>query len=137
MWFTAPGAKVYLFSCNSPVWRLFSIFWIYFYFFGTPSAKKNPRTFFSLKIKSLEKQKCVYKLFLSNTKISYRLNHRITENWQNWNKENSQFSVVFLFKGKVVFHWFFKFQLNNVYFLTFEYTKKKGTREFKYLFLKN
>jgi len=92
--------------------------------------------FFSQNQKFRKAKKCVYKLFLSKSKILYRLNHRITENWQNYNKKNSQFSVLFKFKGKVVFQWFFKFQRNSVYFLTFEYTKKKGTREFK-LFLKN
>jgi len=50
--------------------------------FGTPIAKQKSANFFSLKIKSLEKQKCEYKLFLSKSKILYRLNHRITENWQ-------------------------------------------------------
>ena len=77
VWFTAPCTKVYFFSCNSPVWKFFNIFSIFFNFFWYSNCqKKNPRTFFSLKIKSLEKQKCVYKLFLSTFKILYRLNHR-------------------------------------------------------------
>ena len=33
------------------------------------AQKKIREPFFSLKIKSLEKQKCVYKLFLSKSKI--------------------------------------------------------------------
>ena len=52
-------------------------------FFGTPMAQKKIReSFFSLKIKSSENQKCVFILFLSKSKILKRLNHRITENWQ-------------------------------------------------------
>ncbi len=45
------------------------------------------------KIKSSEKQKCVYKLFLLKSKILKRLNHRITKNSQNC-EENSQFLVL-------------------------------------------
>ena len=55
------------------------------------AQKKNPRTFFPLKIKSSEKQKCVNKLFLSKSKILKRFNHRITENSQNCNKKISNF----------------------------------------------
>ena len=51
-------------------------------------AQKKP---FSLKIKSSEKQKCVYKLFLSKSKSLKRLNHRITENSQNCNKQIRNF----------------------------------------------
>ena len=41
-------------------------------------------TFCSLKIKSSEKQKCIYILFLGKSRILFRLNHRITENLQNF-----------------------------------------------------
>ena len=50
----------------------FNIFWKFLILI----FEENPRTFFSLKIKSSEKQKCVYKLFLSKSKILKRLNHR-------------------------------------------------------------
>ena len=39
------------------------------FFFGTLMLKKSANPSFSLKIKSLEKQKCVYKLFLSKSKF--------------------------------------------------------------------
>ena len=53
VWFTAPGAKVNLFSCNSPVWRLYNIFWIFFkFFFGTSNCqKKSANSFFLSKSK--------------------------------------------------------------------------------------
>jgi len=60
-------------------------------FFGTPIAPKKSTNRFSLKIKSSEKQKCVYKLFLSKSKILKRLNHGITKNWQNCNKKIRNF----------------------------------------------
>jgi len=67
--------------------------WMVFYqyflkiciFFGTPIIqwpKKNPQIFFSLKIKSSEKQKCVYKLFISKSKIK-----------KKFTKKNSVYSV--------------------------------------------
>ena len=83
------------------------------------AQKKIRKSFFSLKIKSSEKQKCAFILFLSKSKILLRLNHGITENWKNC------FSMVL------------KVSTEQRLFNTLEYTKKKGTREFKYLFLKN
>ena len=50
---------------KTPQWRV-----------GTPMAQKNPRTFFFFQNQKL--QKCVYKSFLSNSKIVKGLNHRIT-----------------------------------------------------------
>ena len=49
-------------------------------------------TFFSRKIKGSEKQKCVYILFLLNSRILLRLNHRITENLQTWKLASSGMS---------------------------------------------
>ena len=49
------------------------------FFWYSHGLKENPRTFFSLKIKSSEKQKCIHYLFISKSKILLRLNHRITE----------------------------------------------------------
>jgi len=66
--------------CATLLHGVFSIFFENFFefFFGTPMAQKKIREpFISLKIKSSEKQKCVYKLFLLKSKI---LNQRITEN---------------------------------------------------------
>ena len=61
--------KIVPYLCKCPVWCFFNIFWKFVTFFGTPIAQeKNPRTFFSLKIKSSEKQKFVYILFLLNSK---------------------------------------------------------------------
>ena len=50
------------------IWR-FQYFLEILIFFGIPKAQKNPPTFFSLKIKSSENQKCGNKLFLSKSKI--------------------------------------------------------------------
>ena len=73
VWFAAPGAKNVPFLCNTHVCCFFIIFWKFVIFFATPMAqKKNPRTFYSHKIKSSEKQTCVNKLFLSKSKISKR-----------------------------------------------------------------
>ena len=69
--------KCNFFSCNSSVWCFFNIFWKFVFFLVLYWPKKNQRTFFSFKIKSSEKQKCVNKLFLSKSKILKRLNHRI------------------------------------------------------------
>ena len=52
-------------------------------------VKKNQWTLFSLKMKGSEKQKCVYILFLSKSRIILRLNHRIRENLQNCNTKKS------------------------------------------------
>ena len=50
------------------LYGIFSIFFDYFYLFGTPMVKQKFReTFFSQG--SSEKQKRVYKLFLSNSRI--------------------------------------------------------------------
>ena len=85
--------KMYLFCATLMYVVFFVIFWKFvILFFGTPVAQKKIREpFFSLKIKSSEKQKCVYKLFLSKSKIFQRLNQRITENSQNCNKKISNF----------------------------------------------
>ena len=53
-------------------------------FFDTSMARKKSAYLFSLKIKTSEEQKCVNKLFLSKSKISKRLNYRISENLQKW-----------------------------------------------------
>ena len=85
VWFAAPGAKLYSFLCNSPVW-CFSIFFENLQFFLVLQwPQKKSANLFSLKIKNSEKQKCVNKLFLSKSKILKRLNHRISENLQNCN----------------------------------------------------
>ena len=76
-------------ECNSPEW-CFS------------NGPKNPRTFFSLKIKSSEKQKCEYKLFLSRSKSLKRLNLRIAENLQNCNKKIRNFQFWSNFYGKIL-----------------------------------
>ena len=44
-----------------------SFFELFFWYSNGP--KKSPRTFFSLKIKTSEKRKCKFILFLSNSKI--------------------------------------------------------------------
>ena len=49
------------------LYGIYSTFFRFFFVLNGPQT--NPRTFFSLKIKSLEKQKYAYKLFLSNSKI--------------------------------------------------------------------
>jgi len=72
----------------------------FFWYFNGP--KENPRIFFSLKIKSSEKQKCVFILFLFKSKILLRLNHRITENWKNCNKKIRNFQFWSNFYGKVI-----------------------------------
>ena len=97
--------KSVTFLCNSSVWCFLNIFWK-FVFFGTSMAnKRNSRTFFSFKIKSSEKQKCVNKLFLSKSKILKRLNHRISENLQNCNWKICNFQFWCNFQGKIVFQW--------------------------------
>ena len=79
--------------------------------------QKKSANFFSLKIKSLEKQKCVNKLFLSKSKIFKRLNHRISENWQNCNKKIRNFQFWYNFYGKIIFLRFLRFQVNSVYLI--------------------
>ena len=78
--------------------------------------QKNPRTFFSLKIKSSEKQKCVNKLFLLKSKILKRLNHRILENLQIVIRKFAFFSSGIIFTD-IFFQWFLRFQLNSVYLI--------------------
>ena len=83
VWLAAPGEKLYLF-CALSCMVLSQYIMKIFNFFGIPMATpKNPRTFFSLKFKSSEKQKCEYKISQLKFKILSRLNHRITENSQN------------------------------------------------------
>jgi len=96
-------------------------------------AQKNIREPFFLKIKCLKKQKCVYILFLINSKILKRFNHRITENLQTCNKKIFNFQFGFIFYGKVVF----QVSTEHRIFITLEFTKKKETRGFEGLFLKN
>ena len=60
--------------CATLLYGGFLIFFENLYFFW---SKKIPRTFFSFKIKSSEKQKCVNKFFVSKSKILKRLDHRI------------------------------------------------------------
>jgi len=68
------------------LYGVFKIFFENLYFFGTSMVQKKIREpFFSFKIKSSVKQKCVNKLFLLKSKILKRLNHRISENLQNCN----------------------------------------------------
>ena len=62
---------------------VYNIFWRFVFFLLFQWPIKYPRTFFSLKIKSSVKQKCVNKLFLLKPKILKRLNHRIAENLPN------------------------------------------------------
>ena len=88
-----------------------------YFFWNSNGPIKNPLTFFSLKIKSLEKQKCVNKLFLSKSKILKRFNHRTPENLQNCNKKTPNFQFWYNFYGKIVFQWFLRFQLNSVYLI--------------------
>ena len=67
VWFTPPGAKVYLFVCNSPVCRFFNIFLI---FFCTPFAKKKIREPFFLSKSKFQKNKIVYvNYFYRNVKF--------------------------------------------------------------------
>jgi len=70
--------KIVLFLCNSPVWFFLIFFENLYFFWCSNGPKENPRIFFSLKIKSSEKQKCTFILFLSKSQILLRLNHRIT-----------------------------------------------------------
>ena len=91
----------------------FNIFWIYI-LLSTPMArKKNPRTFFPLKIKSSEKQKCVKKLFLSKSKILKRLNHRISENWKIVIRKLAIFSSGIIFTEKLFFNSFSYYNFAN------------------------
>jgi len=79
VWFESPGTKFYLF-CATLLYCFFSIFfWKFVNFFWYSNDPKKSANLFYLKIKSSEKQKCVYKLFLSKSKILLRLNQRITE----------------------------------------------------------
>ena len=64
--------------------------------------KKTREPFFSLKIKSSEKQKCVNKLFISKSKILKRLNHRISETLQNCIMKIRNFQFWYNFYGKIV-----------------------------------
>jgi len=66
---------------------------------------KNSRTFFSPKIKSSEKHKCVNKLLLSKSTILKRLNRRIADNLQNCNcnKKIRNFQFWSNFYGKIAF----------------------------------
>ena len=70
-------------------------------------------------------QKCVYKLFLSKSKILKRLNHRISENWQNCNKKIHNFQFWSNFYGKIVFQWFLRFQLNSLYLILQNIIRRK------------
>ena len=79
------------------VWLFFNIFWN-FLFFWHSNCQKNPWTFFSLEI---------------------RLNHRITENWQNCNKKILKFQFWSNFKEKLFFNGSSSFNWTP-YFLTFE-----------------
>jgi len=65
-------------STNVEMVFVLSIYFENLYFFcGASMARKIIREpFFSLKIKSSEKQRCVSKLFLSKSKILKRLNLR-------------------------------------------------------------
>ena len=70
--------KILPFFCKSPVWRFFNIFWKFVIFLVLQWSKRKSANLFLSK-KSSEKQKCVYKLFLSKPKIFKieKMNHRI------------------------------------------------------------
>ena len=55
--------------CATLLYGVFQFVWKINIFFGTLMALKKTVNLFSLKIKSLEKQKSVYKLLLSKSKI--------------------------------------------------------------------
>ena len=67
----ALGGKFYLY-CATLVWCFFNIFEILKFFLVFQWLKKIREPFF-LKIKSSEKQKCLYKLFLSKFKIFLKI----------------------------------------------------------------
>ena len=123
--------------CNSPVWCFFQYFLKTCNYFGTTMVQKNQRTFFSLKIKNSEKQKCVHKLFLSKSKILKRLNHRISDNLQNFNQKIRNFQFWYIFYGNIVFQWFLKFQLNSVYLILQNLLRRKELENFNNFSLKN
>ena len=80
---------------------------IYIYIQGE-SKKEKSKPFFLSKSSS-EIQKCVHKLFLSKSKILKRLNHRISENWQNCNWKIRNFQFWYNFYGKIICLWFLRF----------------------------
>ena len=83
------------FVCASLLCSDFSIFFEKFNFFGTPMAPKKSANLFSLKIKSLGKQKFVYKLFLS---IESQKIRKIVI------RKFAIFSPLLIFKEKLIFN---------------------------------
>ena len=71
--------KIVPFLCNCPELGFIIFFEDLYFFLLFQWPIKYPQTFFSLKIKSSVKQKCVNKLFLLKSKILKRLNYRTQE----------------------------------------------------------
>ena len=107
VWFAALGAKLYLF-CATLLSAVFSIFFENFkFFFGTLNGPKKLK----LKLK-VQKSKNVYiKYFYRNIKF-----------YKDWITESQKFCKISvrnfaIFSSGLIFEkWFFRFQLNSVYF---------------------